>query len=257
MWWAHPRGCGADGSSGGCGHYPQGSSPRVRGRRNVARQRNHATGLIPAGAGQTSESVQTGRGRRAHPRGCGADGIRKAWNLVSKGSSPRVRGRPEVRSRHAAGMGLIPAGAGQTSGCGTRCSCRRAHPRGCGADNADELEHRSIAGSSPRVRGRRAISILKGGEGGLIPAGAGQTSSKTPARSTAPAHPRGCGADLPAGHGAGGRRGSSPRVRGRLNYLVVTCVGDGLIPAGAGQTRSLRSRFWRSGAHPRGCGADP
>ena len=195
MWWAHPRGCGADGSSGGCGHYPQGSSPRVRGRRNVARQRNHATGLIPAGAGQTSESVQTGRGRRAHPRGCGADGIRKAWNLVSKGSSPRVRGRPEVRSRHAAGMGLIPAGAGQTSGCGTRCSCRRAHPRGCGADNMIYSGLTREPGSSPRVRGRHEAGVYGCSPVGLIPAGAGQTCNRLRVCRWRGAHPRGCGAD--------------------------------------------------------------
>ena len=50
--------------------------------------------------------------------------------------------------------------------------------------------------------------------------------------------------------------GSSPRVRGRPTLRNIVLHREGLIPAGAGQTR--RRRRWRRGmwAHPRGCGAD-
>jgi len=50
---AHPRVCGADLTDGGTANTLEGSSPRVRGRRDHAFQRNQQAGLIPACAGQT------------------------------------------------------------------------------------------------------------------------------------------------------------------------------------------------------------
>ena len=71
-------------------------------------------------------------------------------------------------------------------------------------------------GSSPQVRGRRSHRY-----GGGRPVGA---------------HPRRCGADS--------------------STHIVTWDEYGLIPAGAGQTRTLIPPPIRGGAHPRRCGAD-
>ncbi len=70
------------------------------------------------------------------------------------------------------------------------------------------------------------------------------------------AHPRGCGADARAAVVASPREGSSPRVRGRLGADFQAGLESGLIPAGAGQTVSVRRGIWSPRAHPRGCGAD-
>ena len=112
-------------------------------------------------------------------------------------------------------VGLIPAGAGQTE----------FYEVGGG-------DH----GSSPRVRGRRSLTL------------AGWRLSR--------AHPRGCGADRLVVNGKTSPPGSSPRVRGRRSegrpYQPLT----GLIPAGAGQTGRRPVQYVLEGAHPRGCGAD-
>ena len=90
---AHPRGCGAD-ITGTIEVYPlNGSSPRVRGRRTSARHRGRWFRLIPAGAGQTENTVFTDGSTGAHPRGCGADLENRLPTQLVKGSSPRVRGR--------------------------------------------------------------------------------------------------------------------------------------------------------------------
>ena len=152
------------------------------------------------------------------------------------GSSPRVRGRQKRQERRRVRPGLIPAGAGQTA-----------------AVQAKEL---SEQGSSPRVRGRRAEAGGSEAREGLIPAGAGQTIRTRTAVSRRAAHPRGCGADRTRPRSRWFRRGSSPRVRGRLTTIGEMEDAIGLIPAGAGQTGTRRrpGRRWR--AHPRGCGAD-
>ena len=194
-------------------------------------------GLIPAGAGQTNRPVV---------------------ELVAHwGSSPRVRGRRTSKSRSFLVLRLIPAGAGQTGERRAAHLAARAHPRGCGADERTLSRGLSTAGSSPRVRGRHLELAVRPQRQGLIPAGAGQTSSRCAPTTRIGAHPRGCGADVwredhrplralahPRGCGAdryflpfGVRfRGSSPRVRGRHSDLAQLVALAGLIPAGAGQT---------------------
>ena len=111
---AHPRGCGADAD-----HFFQsagivGSSPRVRGRLGSTAAGLPARRLIPAGAGQISQTTARRLGGWAHPRGCGADlveGLRDRQSLL-------------------------------------------AHPRGCGADGDGCSLSSLLQGSSPRVRGR-------------------------------------------------------------------------------------------------------
>ena len=213
---AHPRGCGADAVMMASMRWAMGSSPRVRGRPTNELPHRHERGLIPAGAGQTSTVSMMFLSVRAHPRGCGADIVRDHRPEWLRGSSPRVRGRHEMYSSSFSRAGLIPAGAGQTLRVGTCRLTNGAHPRGCGAD-ACRIACASFApGSSPRVRGRRGRE--RGGEGhrGLIPAGAGQTPPTSARSPVKRAHPRGCGADREQAATIPGTRGSSPRVRGRL-----------------------------------------
>ena len=115
--------------------------------------------------------------------------------MTLSGSSPRVRGRPQVREGIRERPGLIPAGAGQTFLRYSAVKASKAHPRGCGADALSKAVRDGIEGSSPRVRGRH---LRVGGtewEKGLIPAGAGQTTGSGSGDTGTGAHPRGCGAD--------------------------------------------------------------
>ena len=68
------------------------------------------------------------------------------------------------------------------------------------------------------------------------------------------AHPRACGENGRGPCGLGARRGSSPRVRGKLPFGIHIRDGRRLIPARAGKTPlpcPSRSGTW---AHPRACG---
>ena len=50
----------------------------------------------------------------AHPRVCGENCLRMTASYLHLGSSPRVRGKPEVGDRLRVVRGLIPACAGKT-----------------------------------------------------------------------------------------------------------------------------------------------
>ena len=195
------------------------------------------TRLIPAGAGQTSDERGYLPAAWAHPRGCGADCDYSASDQPIPGSSPRVRGR-----RMASYLSHW---------------ARVAHPRGCGADTSWIGNLFRNPGSSPRVRGRRQRIAADPVRCGLIPAGAGQTLPWSRSHRLNGAHPRGCGADDEEDATIASAKGSSPRVRGRLEEETMAFTHEGLIPAGAGQTPPTPPPSSQAGAHPRGCGADP
>ena len=67
----HPRVCGEHRDVYELRYDVQGSSPRMRGTRNLAGECDGDIGIIPAYAGNTSSSGSRGFGYRDHPRVCG------------------------------------------------------------------------------------------------------------------------------------------------------------------------------------------
>ncbi len=136
--WDHPRGCGAHNNKMYYTRGNWGSSPRVRGSRLLVLRNLARDGIIPAGAGLTSPTIQNYMERRDHPRGCGAHSMTEDRRPMMKGSSPRVRGSL-VDDEHISIMaGIIPAGAGLTPAVFCHSCHWRDHPRGCGAHLSDK-----------------------------------------------------------------------------------------------------------------------
>ena len=112
-----------------------------------------------------------------------------------------------------------------------------------------------MSGSSPRVRGSPCASRKRRRRLGIIPAGAGLTSSLRAGACQSGDHPRGCGAHLELLSFFDVLMGSSPRVRGSPLHIEVVAVISGIIPAGAGLTRHQLHDVLSDRDHPRGCGA--
>ncbi len=93
-----------------------GSSPRERGARSPYTEAIAQMGLIPAGAGSTTPRARPMLSFRAHPRGSGEHSIPLRSREPVQGSSPRERGAPHWAQVMGVLLGLIPAGAGSTSG---------------------------------------------------------------------------------------------------------------------------------------------
>ena len=129
-----------------------------------------------------------------------------------------------------------------------------AHPRGCGEHSVAFSRHRSLVGSSPRVRGTYSPTVGTSAHEGLIPAGAGNMIKFSSCYPRIRAHPRGCGEHTFSTATRLFALGSSPRVRGTLFAVNPPHNALGLIPAGAGNILSWRSNHKTNRAHPRGCG---
>ena len=109
-------------------------------------------------------------------------------------------------------------------------------------------------GSSPHVRGARAVRPVRCPNPGIIPACAGSTSALPKARPSPRDHPRMCG-EHPSYMSRGRYEvGSSPHVRGAHHVDADGDTIDGIIPACAGSTETSTILTLPAGDHPRMCG---
>ena len=90
----------------------------------------------------------------------------------------------------------------------------------------------------------------------IIPARAGQTDGRPPRGTYKADHPRACGANDGLTTLQLIECGSSPRVRGKLQFSDQPRWQDRIIPARAGQTPAARHPGEHHADHPRACGAN-
>ena len=171
----HPRACGENSSSLRAWRRARGSSPRVRGKHHLRPVKDASLRLIPARAGKTQGAVGAEGQGEAHPRACGENMVGPLKGTPGRGSSPRVRGKPIRHRPPPARRRLIPARAGKTSSRSTPMTRMPAHPRACGENLPQQGQRMPWVGSSPRVRGKRAVVITNVFQARLIPARAGKT----------------------------------------------------------------------------------
>ena len=240
----HPRACGAN-PRPPVRHRPAfGSSPRMRGKPVHGFRAGGDERIIPAHAGQTSQSSWNSLNEPDHPRACGANVAVVVEQSERAGSSPRMRGKPGVEFYSRSRFRIIPAHAGQTCSYGRANSRPADHPRACGANSGLTYPIPSVAGSSPRMRGKRGRDIRVIALRRIIPAHAGQTTRCITVWTLPTDHPRACGANALPTRTMPFASGSSPRMRGKLfhNCSVVCFVR--IIPAHAGQTLIPAMAFW-------------
>ena len=140
----------------------EGSSPRGRGKPVEAELRVADRGLIPAWAGKTLQHAPPRAGAAAHPRVGGENASARSRCDSTSGSSPRGRGKLVVARAALEGARLIPAWAGKTKAAQHGICQGRAHPRVGGENDDDHTHIPSVAGSSPRGRGKR-VSVARPG----------------------------------------------------------------------------------------------
>ena len=221
------RGSGAVGASG------SGSSPLARGLHAPGPGDRRPVGIIPARAGFTDPRVAR-RGRPGdHPRSRGVYAGHDAAPSPHRGSSPLARGLlvlPHVEI-------------------GTR-----DHPRSRGVYPASTITATSTMGSSPLARG--LLPHLRHPRPGrrIIPARAGFTAGRPPARSRPGDHPRSRGVYEMWGPDKPAVLGSSPLARGLRARSCTASRAMRIIPARAGFTMGPFLTAMTAADHPRSRG---
>ena len=213
----------------------------MRGKPRSSTRRSPTLRIIPAHAGQTSDYFSSEIISSDHPRACGANFATRVGSQLQNGSSPRMRGKLEVKEFKSTATRIIPAHAGQTSTLGMTVVRPSDHPRACGANFATLVGSQLQNGSSPRMRGKLEVKEFKSTATRIIPAHAGQTVCGACSTSVATDHPRACGANGKISSKTMVRTGSSPRMRGKLTADAGDTHSRRIIPAHAGQTYATKT----------------
>ena len=187
----------------------------MRGKRGRRCQEDSRARLIPAHAGKTLFHRRCGRARGAHPRSCGENLRVHRPPLLSRGSSPRMRGKHHRGITPSSGIRLIPAHAGKTAYSSSPSKQQWAHPRACGENRRPHAHRPRRPGSSPRMRGKQSHAVQVHLQKGLIPAHAGKTDLRRYRIDASAAHPRACGENIMFRTLPIREYGSSPRMRGK------------------------------------------
>ena len=192
----HPRACGERGEVHHAAEEVLGSSPRVRGTRDVGGRGGRATRIIPARAGNATQDLSVEVVGRDHPRACGERGYARRRLLHRGGSSPRVRGTLLDLFGQKFVSRIIPARAGNARARHGGPRMFLDHPRACGERAWDRHQAIRDWGSSPRVRGTPHAGATGFLADRIIPARAGNARSRVRAGCRRPDHPRACGERL-------------------------------------------------------------
>ena len=231
-----------------------GSSPRARGTLRMSFSRRYPVRFIPAGAGNTLQSLSGLSLHAVHPRGRGEHAEYTDPTPPAAGSSPRARGTPAHQAPQVHRRRFIPAGAGNTQLLPSPNKLKSVHPRGRGEHFEDAVNAYKSSGSSPRARGTRRTARRRLRGWRFIPAGAGNTCAPSSAVLPTTVHPRGRGEHGDRGYRPGPGPGSSPRARGTHKETNSFTQKERFIPAGAGNTSPPPGVHGPGTVHPRGRG---
>ena len=165
-----------------------------------------------------------------------------------------MRGKPTVSEPAGKTIGITPADAGKTPLWLYVSGLFWDHPRGCGENENLFLQIPTVAGSPPRMRGKRIdagqlIAVTR-----ITPADAGKTGVRSVSFLGGKDHPRGCGKNSRMGKKDSRGLGSPPRMRGKQGFPFANCVRRRITPAGAGKTCCSACVFRSAWDHPRRCG---
>ena len=191
---------------------------------------------------------------RDHPRIRGEHQYPQTFRPAKSGSSPHPRGTPSFASFSAIRFGIIPASAGNTISSDGKTATYKDHPRIRGEHGVRSAYALIFPGSSPLTRGTPETGLGSGGQGGIIPAHAGNTDDKGGHLRVAGDHPRSRGEHQSDKQRRQHGEGSSPLARGTHNHHFFTGTAGGIIPAHAGNTSRWCLSIPSRRDHPRSRG---
>ena len=176
---------------------------------------------------------------------------------VAIGLSPRLRGNHLDICLEKRREGSIPAPAGEPPGPPGRPASTRVYPRACGGTTERGGRMTIPKGLSPRLRGNPDGRPARAGNGGSIPAPAGEPPCCCRPHRRNWVYPRACGGTRPMWRWRKLDTGLSPRLRGNQPDPQVEPNSGGSIPAPAGEPAQPRHRPRPVSVYPRACGGTP
>ena len=185
---------------------------------------------------------------------CGEKGLPVSVAPRYQGSPPRVRGKVSLSGTKSSSTRITPACAGKSQIQRGVLYTAEDHPRVCGEKTLRIDVFDASVGSPPRVRGKARSAARSLISTGITPACAGKRACRCRSRRDTRDHPRVCGEKSRCPAQSPARRGSPPRVRGKVRSSAVYCTPPRITPACAGKRRCASTSLMHRWDHPRVCG---
>ena len=226
----------------------------MRGKVHAQHGHAFADGITPAHAGKRCGAFHNAITSKDHPRACGEKQAFGSPVSGVLGSPPRMRGKAAVRAVQRDLLRITPAHAGKSVLVAVWAVEHGDHPRACGEKPRGPAWPSRGRGSPPRMRGKALLLVRSLVVMGITPAHAGKSEGHRLCQLVSKDHPRACGEKDAIAWALGGKRGSPPRMRGKVELLSKRLRNSGITPAHAG--KSVGMRFGEGGHwdHPRACG---
>ena len=153
-----------------------------------------------------------------------------------------MRGKRIVRFCSSVDRRITPAHAGKTVARSTNSAYCSDHPRACGENCHDVELAGAVAGSPPRMRGKRFVNHAHNSFLRITPAHAGKTGGCSHNSRAHEDHPRACGENASQIADAKWLTGSPPRMRGKRMFCgIIGLTTSGSPPRMRGKRVCLRS----------------
>ena len=165
---------------------------------------------------------------------CGEKMMKAGSNCAMLGSPPRMRGKAVQSRPDNSNHRITPAYAGKSLVVSGRSS--------------------RALGSPPRMRGKGVVYVFVSEKFGITPAYAGKRKSCVVQKINAWDHPRVCGEKLSPQWILSCRRGSPPRMRGKVLCSSLFHGCSRITPAYAGKRGGVPMQKYGGLDHPRVCG---
>ena len=218
------------------------TTPHVRGLRSCGYHATHNNRYNPACAGTTSSESAIWSVDAIPPRVCGDYFHSAISTLMTRDTTPRVRGLPLARCYSLRVCRYNPACAGTTPGEQRILEIPPIQPRVCGDYNPEICSLARRNDTTPRVRGLHSNAFPATLAKRYNPACAGTTAATTTTSSPRPIQPRVCGDYRSQRVFMSSAFDTTPRVRGLRKKMCFIAIWERYNPACAGTTLLRSSR---------------
>ena len=273
----HPHACGENRREEWRAAVGVGSPPRVWGKRNGSRRMAAGGRFTPTRVGKThvgpypchiirftptrvGKTVGCGsmiRCTSVHPHACGENCSTPRSPRGGSGSPPRVWGKRDCFSIAALLHRFTPTRVGKTRA----PACARArcavHPHACGENVSNTWHALKVAGSPPRVWGKRGCRFHRARRLRFTPTRVGKTSSAGGPAVSPSVHPHACGENRLRRGVCAATGGSPPRVWGKRAIARTHPGRSRFTPTRVGKTRRGWATIPATTVHPHACGENP
>ena len=188
----------------------------MRGKDYEKELKTKERGITPAYAGKSLLGFLRSGLLRDHPRVCGEKLSFAQTYCFLSGSPPRMRGKAPMATGSETAYRITPAYAGKSRQEKFSKLPYGDHPRVCGEKSTSAAIVSQRPGSPPRMRGKEAHELAQYATEGITPAYAGKSAAARICSPPAADHPRVCGEKWGGVLKAAARKGSPPRMRGKV-----------------------------------------